>query len=79
MGESEKKSKAPTDGGKKNVFQRIAGYFRGVSAEFKKIIWPSKERFTKETAVAVVVSVVLCLVIAILDAIMRFGVGILVK
>lgn len=79
MGEAEKKVKAVADGEKKNIFQRIAGYFRGVSAEFGKIIWPSKERFVKETTVAVVVSVVLCLIIAILDAIMRFGVGILVK
>lgn len=79
MGEAEKKVKAVADGEKKNIFQKIAGYFRGVSAEFGKIIWPSKERFVKETTVAVVVSVVLCLIIAILDAIMRFGVGILVK
>ncbi len=79
MGETEKKAKAVADGEKKNVFQKIAGFFRGVSAEFGKIIWPSKERFAKETTVAVVVSVVLCLIIAILDAIMRFGVGILVK
>ncbi len=79
MGETEKKVKASTDGVKKNIFQRIAGYFRGVAAEFGKIIWPSRDRFVKETTVAVVVSVVLCLIIAILDAIMRFGVGILVK
>lgn len=79
MGENEKKSKTPKDGEKKNVFQRIAGFFRGVSAEFGKIIWPSRETFVKETGVAVAVSVVLCLIIAILDAIMRFGVGILVK
>ena len=79
MGEAEKKVKSVADSEKKNIFQRIAGYFRGVSAEFGKIIWPSKERFVKETTVAVVVSVVLCLIIAILDAIMRFGVGILVK
>lgn len=78
MGENEKKSNAPKDSEKKNVFQKIAGFFRGVSAEFGKIIWPSKEQFIKETSVAVVVSVVLCLIIAILDAIMRFGVGLLV-
>ena len=79
MGENEKKSKAPKDGEKKNVFQKIAGFFRGVSAEFGKIIWPSRETLTKEMGVALAVSVVLCLIIAILDAIMRFGVGILVK
>ena len=64
---SDKKDKAP----KKS-------WFKGLKAEFKKIIWPDKQSLLKQTAAVVSVSVVLGLVIAGLDLIIRYGVDFLV-
>ena len=54
-------------------------WFKGLKAEFKKIIWPDKQSLMKQTAAVVSVSVVLGLVIAGLDLIIRYGVDFLVK
>ena len=50
--------------------------FDGVKAEFKKIIWPDKDTLTKETVVVVVSTVILGIVIAALDLIIKFGLNI---
>ena len=65
MGETE--SKAPKE-----------SFFDGLSAEFKKIIWPDKKSITRQTAAVVAVSVVLGLVIALLDYIVQYGIDFLV-
>ena len=41
-----------------------------------KIIWPDKDTLTKETAVVVVSTVILGIVIAALDLIIKFGLNI---
>ena len=42
-------------------------YFNGVKAEWKKIIWPSKNDMVKKTTAVVAVSVVLGTIISIAD------------
>lgn len=64
MGESAKSEKAP----KKS-------WFKGLKAEFKKVIWPDKESVAKQTVAVVVVSVILCVIIAVLDAVIGLGLG----
>ena len=54
-------------------------WFKGLQAEFKKIIWPDKKTLAKQTTAVVVVSVVLGAVIAVIDAILRYGIDFLVK
>ena len=49
---------------------------KGLKAEFNKIIWPDKDTLTKETAVVVVSTVILGIVIAALDLIIKFGLNI---
>ena len=51
-------------------------FFKGLKAEFNKIIWPDKDTLTKETAVVVVSTVILGIVIAALDLIIKFGLNI---
>ena len=46
-------------------------WFKGLKAEFKKIVWPDQKSLTKETAAVVIISVV--------DLIARFGIEFLVK
>ena len=53
-------------------------FFTGLSAEFKKIIWPDKKSLARQTTAVVAVSVVMGLVIALLDQLVQYGVDILV-
>ena len=53
-------------------------WFKGVKAEFKKIIWPDQKSLTRQTIAVVSVSVALALIIKILDMIMTIGIDILV-
>ena len=48
-------------------------WFKGMAAEFKKIIWPSKETVAKETGAVIFFGVVLGVLIAIIDAIVKAG------
>ncbi len=63
--EAEKQPEKKTE--KKNSF------FKGVKAEFKKIIWPTKETVAKETGAVIFFGVVLGVLIAIIDAIVKAG------
>ena len=67
MGETVKETKQ-----KKN-------WFKGLKAEFKKIIWPDRKSLTKETVAGVAAAVLLGVIIAIVDFIARIGIEFLVK
>ena len=54
-------------------------WFDGLKAEFRKIIWPSRDDIQKETTAVVVVSVILGVIIAMIDFIVQHGVDILVN
>lgn len=54
-------------------------WFKGLKAQFKKIIWPDRKSLTKETIAVVFVSVLLGVIIAIVDFIARIGIEFLVK
>ena len=49
-------------------------WFKGMKAEFKKIIWPDQKSLTKQTIAVVSVSVALALIIKILDMLMTYGI-----
>ena len=50
-------------------------WFKGLKAEFNKVIWPDKESVAKQTVAVVIVSVILCVIIALLDAVIGLGLG----
>lgn len=52
-------------------------FFKGVKAEFKKIVWPDKDSLLKQSVAVVCISVVLGAVIAVLDFLMQYGVDFL--
>ena len=68
MGEAKTSEKAP----KKS-------WFKGLKAEFKNISWPDQKTLTKETVAVLVVSVLLGLITAGLDFIIRYGLEFLIK
>ena len=57
----------------------MGAFFEGVKSEFKKIIWPTREALFKETSAVVVISVILGFIIALLDWIIQFGLGFIIK
>ena len=52
-------------------------FFKGLKAEFKKIIWPNKETITKQSVLVLVVSLALGLIIGVLDLIIKFGLNLI--
>lgn len=54
-------------------------FFKGVKAEFKKIIWPDKTTLTKQTVAVVTVSVILAAIISIVDTVVKYGIDLLVR
>ncbi|MCI8373316.1 MAG: preprotein translocase subunit SecE [Lachnospiraceae bacterium] len=61
----------------KNETVKKKSWFQGVKAEFKKVIWPAKEQIAQNTITVVIVSVVLGLIIAGLDTLVKFGLNFL--
>ena len=53
-------------------------WYKGMKAEFKKIIWPDQKSLTRQTIAVVGTSVALALIIKILDMIMTIGIDVLV-
>ena len=48
-------------------------FFKGLKAEFSKIIWPGRQSVAKETTAVIIVSVILGVIIKLLDMIIPFG------
>ncbi len=48
-------------------------FVQGLKAEYRKIIWPTKETVTKQTIAVLVSTVALGLVITVLDLVIRLG------
>ena len=59
--------------------QKKKSWFKGLKAEFKKIIWPDKKTLAKQTVAVIVCSVVLGAIIAIIDALVQYGIDFLVR
>lgn len=51
------------------------GFFKGVKAEFKKIVWPDRQATLRQSIAVVAISIVVGVIIAILDYIVKFGVN----
>ncbi len=58
---------------KENTAPKKKSFFKGLKAEFGRIIWPDKDKVIKETTAVLVVSIVLALVIAGMDFLIQIG------
>ena len=61
MGDSEKKK------------ENKPGFFKTVSVEFKKIVWPSKESVLKQSIAVTLVALVVGVVIVVVDFLLQYG------
>lgn len=68
MGDNSKKDKAPAQ-----------SWSDGLKAEFRKIIWPSKDDLVKQTTAVAIVSVILGAVITVIDSIVQYGINFFIK
>ena len=59
----------------KSLFARIADFFRGVKAEYGKIIFPNQEDLKKQTIATLVVSVFVGVLIFVIDFILKYLLG----
>lgn len=59
----------------KNVAENKVNHWKNLKAEFKKIIWPDKKKVMKQSAAVVAVAVCLGVMIAVLDTVIKFGLG----
>lgn len=54
-------------------------WFKGLKAEFNKVVWPDKMTLAKQTAAVATVSVALGAIIAVIDFLVQHGVDLLVR
>ena len=54
-------------------------WFKGLKAEFKKVIWPDKKTLAKQTVAVTVFSIIVGAIIAIVDALIQFGIDFIVQ
>ena len=77
MANSENKEEVMQDEPKKTAKTATASKkksrLQGLKAEFRRIIWPDKETITKETSAVVVSTVILGIIIALLDLLIKTG------
>lgn len=50
-------------------------FFKGIKSEFKKIIWPDRQATIKQSIAVVAVSIVVGVIIAVLDMVVKYGVS----
>ena len=65
MGENTAKEAAPKAPQK--------SWFKGLKAEFKKIVWPDKKSLARESAAVVASAVALGIIIKVIDVVINYG------
>ena len=48
-------------------------WFKGLKAEFKKVVWPTKKTLARQTVAVVTISVLLGALIAVIDNFIQYG------
>lgn len=52
---------------------KMATYFRGVKAEMKKVIWPSRKELINYTGVVIMISAIVAIIVWVLDLVIHSG------
>jgi len=62
---------------KTDMKQAVTTYFKGVKAEWGKISWPQKPQIITETITVFVVTIVFTIIVFLLDALFKWGLGLI--
>lgn len=57
----------------------LQDFFKGLKMEYNKIIFPTRQDIIKETTATIVVSLLVGALIAVLDLIMKTGLGFIIR
>ena len=57
----------------------LQDFFKGLKTEYNKIIFPTRQDIIKETTATIVVSLLVGAFIAVLDLIMKTGLGFIIR
>ena len=57
----------------------LQDFFKGLKTEYNKIIFPTRQDIIKETTATIVVSILVGALIAVLDLIMKTGLGFIIR
>ena len=57
----------------------LQDFFKGLKTEYNKIIFPTRQNIIKETTATIVVSLLVGALIAVLDLIMKTGLGFIIR
>ena len=58
---------------------KSVSFWNGVKSEFSKIIWPTKEKLTRQSVAVVVITVITAALIAVLDRGLQYGINFVIK
>lgn len=64
---------------KESFTEKFSKWFKGLKAEYNKIVWEGKEQVTRETVAVVIITAIVGVLIAIVDYILKYGIDILTK
>ncbi len=73
MGDSEIKEEIKEQNEPQEKAAKKKGAFQNMKAEFKRIVWPDKNTVVKESTAVIVVTIILAVVIAFLDFVIKTG------
>lgn len=58
---------------------KVSKFWKGLKAEFKRIIWPDKTSVAKQTITVTVVTIIIGVIIALVDSVVKFGLDNILK
>ena len=58
---------------------KAASFWKGVKAEFSKIIWPTRETLTKQSVAVVTITVITATLIAVIDRGLQYGINFVIR
>ena len=64
---------------KKTAAKAKSSWWDGIKTEFRKIVWPTRDDVTKQTIAVTIVTIVAAILIALIDAIAKFGIDFLIS
>lgn len=56
-----------------------ASWFKGLKAEFNKIVWPNKKTLISESTTVIIAAVILGAIILVVDLFIKYGIDFIVK
>lgn len=58
---------------------KMTTYFKGVKAELRKVIWPSKKELINYTGIVILLSVLIAVVVYVLDLGIHYALSLIIK